>query len=251
METGGSLRLYGAQGRGADRRQLDRAEPAGRTRQAYQASRPGHLVRRYRPAARPRCTWPRDVRSGPAPGTPATGSWWPPPASAPSNPNSCRSTRSNGCRRQWHRVTLTQPLQHYHFGGADPGLPSAANYGAGATTNFGVDERAEVGLISRNISFTARRLGPGVEPRRPEPMHWGGEIRILAGFAETSIQGVELEKFGKARLGSYPIHFHMAGDAGTHVELRRQQQHPPQLQQVRDDAHRPRTSRSTTTSAPA
>ena len=110
-------------------------------------------------------------------------------------------------------LTLKQPLQHYHFGGADPGPPSDANFGAGAGTNFGVDERAEVGLISRNISFTTDTpFSAGADPG-DQTHHWGGEIRILPGFAQASIQGVELEKFGKARLGSYPIHFHMVGDA--------------------------------------
>ena len=108
------------------------------------------------------------------------------------------------------KVTLAQPLQDYHFGGADPGLPTAANYGADKTTNFGVDERAEVGLISRNITFTTDTPYAAASPT-DQTNHWGGEIRVLAGFGEVSIQGVELEKFGKARLGSYPIHFHMDG----------------------------------------
>ena len=106
-------------------------------------------------------------------------------------------------------VTLQQSLRHYHFGGPDPGLPGEANYGAGAKTNYGVDERTEVGLISRSVTLTAQVQSGAEDPYR----HWGGEIRILEGFAEAGIQGVELEKFGKARLGSYPIHFHMAGDA--------------------------------------
>lgn len=116
-------------------------------------------------------------------------------------------------------LTLRQPLRHYHFGGADPGLPSEANYGADASKNFGVDERSEVGLISRNITFTARTTSTTrTDPKNPDQNHhWGGEIRIAEGFAEASVQGVELEKFGKARLGSYPIHFHMTGKAGPHL----------------------------------
>jgi len=124
------------------------------------------------------------------------------------------------------KVTLRQPLRHYHFGGKAPGLPSDANYAAGKDVNFGVDERSEVGLISRNIVLTAQTPGPKPNlvadiknspadpgPADPHPdRHWGGEIRIMPGFAEASIQGVELEKFGKARRGSYPIHFHMAGE---------------------------------------
>jgi hypothetical protein len=34
------------------------------------------------------------------------------------------------------------PLRQYHFGSADPGRPSVNNASAGATTNYGVDERA-------------------------------------------------------------------------------------------------------------
>ena len=105
-------------------------------------------------------------------------------------------------------VTLKQgqSLKHYHFGGPDPGPPSSANFKAGADLNFGVDERAEVGLISRNIKLTAR-----IEPS-DNNLHWGGEIRILKGFKDVDIQVVEIEKFGKEQLGSYPIHFHLAGD---------------------------------------
>ena len=103
-------------------------------------------------------------------------------------------------------VTLKQSLIYYHFGGPDPGPPSSANFKAGADLNYGVDERAEVGLISRNIKLTAR-----IESGETN-IHWGGEIRILNGFKDLSIQGVEIEKFGKAQLGSYPIHLHMTND---------------------------------------
>lgn len=109
-------------------------------------------------------------------------------------------------------LTLRNKLRHYHFGSDDPGVPSADNFGAGEATNYGVDERSEVGLISRNITLTSETPNPATAPNDIN-LHWGGEIRVLQGFKETSIQGVELEKFGKERLGSYPIHFHMVGDA--------------------------------------
>ncbi|MEO8838947.1 MAG: hypothetical protein ABI351_09560, partial [Herbaspirillum sp.] len=115
-------------------------------------------------------------------------------------------------------LTLTQALHHYHFGSADPGVPSAANFGASKDVNFGVDERSEVGLISRSITLTSETPKIAANPNDPE-LHWGGEIRILQGFAEASIQGVELEKFGKERLGSYPIHLHMVGDASNSKTL--------------------------------
>ena len=105
---------------------------------------------------------------------------------------------------------LSQALRHYHFGSLDPGPPSAANYLADKTKNYGVDERAEVGLISRSIKLTAEVASDS---------NWGGEIKLV-GFDTKAknviaIQGVELEKFGKARLGSYPIHAHMIGDVPT------------------------------------
>jgi hypothetical protein len=101
-------------------------------------------------------------------------------------------------------LTLDDQLSYYHFGGPDPGPPSAANFNADKTTNWGVDERAEVGLISRNIELTADLSGS------PDD-HWGGETIFRKGFKEASIQGVEFAVLGKPKLGSYPVHFHLDG----------------------------------------
>jgi hypothetical protein len=95
------------------------------------------------------------------------------------------------------------PLKNYHFGGAAPDLGMAA-FSDGAAQNYGVDERAEVGLISRNVKLTST-----VESGNPSN---GGEIRILKGYTAVQIRGAELEKFGKGALGSYPIHFHKVGN---------------------------------------
>ena len=105
-------------------------------------------------------------------------------------------------------VKLVQPLKYYHFGFGGP-APNACT--GGATTpacNYGVDERAEVGLITRSIKLTAAIPADDMNSR-----HWGGDIMIHNGFdeANTRIQGVEIEKFGKDQLGSYPIHFHRDG----------------------------------------
>lgn len=111
------------------------------------------------------------------------------------------------------KITLKQGLVYYHFGGAPPGDPSTdANYTAGSSTNpaqnlnFGVDERAEVGLISRSILLTSD------SDTANSSKHWGGEMKFLKGFTQIALQGVELQKFGKEQLGSYPIHFHLDGD---------------------------------------
>jgi hypothetical protein len=101
-------------------------------------------------------------------------------------------------------ITLDDPLVYDHFGGADPGTPSADNFHADRNTNWGVDERAEVGLISRNVTLTSDMNGS------PED-HGGGETIYRAGFKEVSVQGVEFSLLGKPHLGSYPIHFHMVG----------------------------------------
>jgi len=103
------------------------------------------------------------------------------------------------------QVMLSQSLLYYHFGGPDPGPPSATNFNAGSATNYGVDERAEVGLISRNIKLTATISSDAAS------IHWGGEMMAMKGFAAVAMQGVEIEKFGKDQLGSYPIHFHKVG----------------------------------------
>ncbi len=115
-------------------------------------------------------------------------------------------------------LSLSTPLKFYHFGSLPPSkgtIPTCKDKGGNvvpasfcdkADRNFGVDERAEVALISRNIKLTADT--PATGPNN----HWGGETKFLAGFTEITMQGVEIEKFGKEKLGSYPIHFHMDGD---------------------------------------
>jgi G8 domain len=182
-------------------------------------------------------------------------------------------------------ITLspTTTLLHYHFGSASPNSATGkciagdgktvepASFCAGAALNYGVDERAEVGLISRNVLLSGRQaweanatyeagatilatvsnqvyqfqtaaggLSGATIPTFPSAtsgtvadntvtwtnmgstgtadasgdLHWGGEIKMLAGAAAAksiTIEGAEMEEFGKDQLGSYPIHFHMTG----------------------------------------
>ncbi len=116
-------------------------------------------------------------------------------------------------------LTLEQPLKYYHFGSLAPssgtcqdrlGKTEPGSFCDGPKRNYGVDERAEVGLISRDIELTADTTSSS---------HWGGEIMIHHGFKALAIQGVRLSKFGKAKLGSYPIHFHLVGDAGNRARI--------------------------------
>ncbi|MBM3898536.1 MAG: G8 domain-containing protein [Gemmatimonadetes bacterium] len=95
-------------------------------------------------------------------------------------------------------VTLETGLQHPHYG--DLQLI------AGRT----VDERAEVGLLTRNIRIQG--AGTGIIDGVPQSADGiGGHIMILAG-ATASVLGVELANMGqRGKLGHYPIHWHLAG----------------------------------------
>jgi cell migration-inducing and hyaluronan-binding protein len=88
-------------------------------------------------------------------------------------------------------LTLSAPLKYEH-------------YGEIVTVNgVTVDERAEVGLLSRNITIQG---DTGSTPG------YGGHVMILGG-ATAHIEGVELYQMGqRGQLARYPMHWHMAGD---------------------------------------
>ncbi|XP_018620469.1 cell migration-inducing and hyaluronan-binding protein-like isoform X1 [Scleropages formosus] len=79
----------------------------------------------------------------------------------------------------------------------------------------GVDMRAEVGLLTRNILIQGE-----MEPRcygseACEFFHFdtfGGHIKVEHGFKAFHMQGVELMHMGQQSMGHYPVHFHMNGD---------------------------------------
>ncbi|XP_043846286.1 cell migration-inducing and hyaluronan-binding protein [Dromiciops gliroides] len=81
----------------------------------------------------------------------------------------------------------------------------------------GVDMRAEVGLLSRNI------LIMGETERKCYPYKnqicnffdfdtFGGHIKFGLGFEAVHLEGVELKHMGQQIMGQYPIHFHLVGD---------------------------------------
>ncbi|MGH2376839.1 MAG: G8 domain-containing protein [bacterium] len=95
-------------------------------------------------------------------------------------------------------VTLDRQLGSMHYG--------AQQTFAGVT----VDERAEVGLLSRNVVVQGDK-GPA------ESGH-GGHVMIMEG-STARIQWAEFQRMGQKKvLGRYPVHFHMAGDvSGSYV----------------------------------
>ncbi len=88
-------------------------------------------------------------------------------------------------------ITLAQPLAHTHWGVMQ------------SISGVSVDERAEVGLLSRNIVIQgdSASTATGI----------GGHIMVMQG-ATAHVEGVTLTRMGqKARLARYPMHWHLAG----------------------------------------
>lgn len=213
VQSGGQLLLHGARGvedgaNGVSWTHL--AKPAGPS--AYQSTSAG-IAEPVEAGGERRLFLARDVSRG---SNPWQAGDWIVVATSSFSPFESEFVQiaSVAPATQGSVVTLQQPLMHYHFGGDDPGAPGAANFGADAKKNYGVDERAEVGLVSRNLRLTARTPDPATSPQDTR-LHWGGEVKFCAGFAAARLRGVELEKFGKEQLGSYPLHFHMTGDVAN------------------------------------
>jgi cell migration-inducing and hyaluronan-binding protein len=92
-------------------------------------------------------------------------------------------------------ITPDQPLKYMHFG----------------KITFGVDERGEVGLLTRNILIQASGDA--------ERSYFGGHIMAMAG-AKMYVSGVELNRMGQnMHLARYPIHWHIVGEGqGQYIE---------------------------------
>jgi 3D (Asp-Asp-Asp) domain-containing protein len=135
------------------------------------------------------------------------------------------------------------PLKHYHFGSLPPSsgffskdTPDYKNkYDAkkgqaysfydDESRNFGIDERAEVALLTRNIKLTstAGQSSTNAIPNLSD-QYFGGHIAMMnsdSGIGSSppkqtiQLVGVELEKFGQPLVGRYPIHFHRLNASST------------------------------------
>ncbi|WP_218081891.1 G8 domain-containing protein [Anthocerotibacter panamensis] len=92
-------------------------------------------------------------------------------------------------------VNLTTPLAHLHWG-------TLQTYGQST-----LDERAEVGLLNRNILIQGDATSPETG--------FGGHIMAMDG-SQLIAEGVELYRLGQqGRLGRYPWHWHLLGNGGT------------------------------------
>jgi hypothetical protein len=86
-------------------------------------------------------------------------------------------------------ITLDKKLDYMHFG----------------KITFDVDERGEVGLLTRNIKIQASEDAA--------ESYFGGHIMAMAS-SKMFVSGVELNRMGQhMTLARYPIHWHLVGDA--------------------------------------
>jgi len=93
-------------------------------------------------------------------------------------------------------ITLTEPLEYMHFG----------------KITYGVDERGEVGLLTRNIKIQASEDAA--------ESHFGGHIMAMV-TSKMYVEGVELNRMGQhLELARYPIHWHLVGDGGKGQYIR-------------------------------
>jgi cell migration-inducing and hyaluronan-binding protein len=87
-----------------------------------------------------------------------------------------------------NKLTLDRPLEYMHFG----------------KITFGVDERGEVGLLTRNIRIQASDDA--------EQSYFGGHIMAMTG-SKVQVSGVELARMGQhMHLARYPMHWHLIGE---------------------------------------
>src|SRR5579863_5281046 len=86
-------------------------------------------------------------------------------------------------------ITLDKKLDYMHFG----------------SITFDVDERGEVGLLTRNIKLQASADA--------EQSFFGGHVMAMVG-SRMFVEGVEFNRMGQnMTLARYPIHWHLIGDA--------------------------------------
>ncbi|HET9943302.1 MAG TPA: G8 domain-containing protein, partial [Terriglobia bacterium] len=87
-----------------------------------------------------------------------------------------------------NKITLDRKLDYMHFG----------------KITFDVDERGEVGLLTRNIKIQASADA--------EQTHFGGHIMAMPS-SKMYVSGVELNRMGQhMTLARYPIHWHLVGE---------------------------------------
>src|ERR1700761_6764597 len=100
-----------------------------------------------------------------------------------------QAERRNIAAISGNTITLDKKLDYMHFG----------------KITFDVDERGEVGLLTRNIKLQASADA--------EQSFYGGHVMAMVG-SRMFVDGVEFNRMGQnLTLARYPIHWHLVGDA--------------------------------------
>ncbi|XP_066283940.1 inactive cell surface hyaluronidase CEMIP2-like [Branchiostoma lanceolatum] len=98
-----------------------------------------------------------------------------------------------------HQVKISGEIRYMHFG----------------EISDEVDLRGEVGLLTRNIKFQGEVEDSCYGDNRCQFFDfdtYGGHLKILKGFKNVHLSGIEFTRMGQQILGRYPVHFHMTGD---------------------------------------
>ncbi|CAH1264674.1 TMEM2 [Branchiostoma lanceolatum] len=98
-----------------------------------------------------------------------------------------------------HQIKISGQIKYTHFG----------------EISDDVDMRGEVGLLTRNIKFQGEVEDSCYGDNFCEYFDYdtyGGHLKVLEGFKNVHLSGIEFTRMGQQVLGSYPVHFHMAGD---------------------------------------
>src|SRR3954447_3835433 len=113
-----------------------------------------------------------------------------------------QAERRNIAAVSGNTITLDRKLDYMHFG----------------KITFDVDERGEVGMLTRNIRLQA-------SADAEDAPFYGGHVMAM-GASKMFVEGVEFNRMGQnLTLARYPIHWHLVGDAtgqyiktaGTHT----------------------------------
>uniref|UniRef100_A0A2I3LMR7 hyaluronoglucosaminidase n=1 Tax=Papio anubis TaxID=9555 RepID=A0A2I3LMR7_PAPAN len=79
----------------------------------------------------------------------------------------------------------------------------------------GVDMRAEVGILTRNIVIQGEVEDSCYAENQCQFFDYdtfGGHVMIMKNFSSVHLSYVELKRMGQQQMGRYPVHFHLCGD---------------------------------------
>ncbi|CAH1246602.1 TMEM2 [Branchiostoma lanceolatum] len=115
-------------------------------------------------------------------------------------------------------VTSWQPGDHIVLASTDYNMEQAmreVQYNHFGEISDDVDLRGEVGLLTRNIRFQGEVEDSCYGDNFCQFFDYdtyGGHVKILRGFKDVHLSGIEFTRMGQQLQGTYPVHFHMAGD---------------------------------------